>query len=283
MNAKFRKNLLASAVIAACALGSTAAMAQSVLFPDFTVQIPGTTDTAHQFSADKITGTYTEIINFNADNTFNVSLYWKAGQFVTKDGTSGLDSGDTRLGVDYNIYALYTASGIVTASGSATTFTFQPGTGALSVFKDPTRNTVFTADKTPGATSDFSSVGTEGDILLATGQALAGEGTLNPKLSTCGAGSGSGINCGSFGSTTSFVLTDAGKDFFIEPSPFYGFSFQSGQLNNFTPSGRQIINGSLDVVFSNNIPEPASIALLGLGLAGLALGSGRKPAKSKNA
>jgi hypothetical protein len=89
-------------------------------------------------------------------------------------------------------------------------------------------------------------------MVVSNSNGLAGQGTLDPSLSTCGASGGglSGINCGSFGST-----------------PFYQLSFQSGQLNNFSPAGRQVINGSLDVAFGNNVPEPASIALLGLGWA----------------
>jgi hypothetical protein len=53
-------------------------------------------------------------------------------------------------------------------------------------------------------------------------------------------------------------------------------SFQSGQLNNFTPVGTQEINGSLDVTFA--VPEPASVALIGLGLMGLGLSRRRKQA-----
>jgi hypothetical protein len=102
-------------------------------------------------------------------------------------------------------------------------------------------------------------------LVLATGVPLSGNGFLDAANSQCGGG----IFCGAFGSTTSFNLTNTGSGFFVAPSPFYSLSFQSGQLNNFTPSGRQVVNGSLDVVFA--VPEPTSVALLGLGLVGLGL------------
>jgi len=256
------KSIIACSIAAASMFGGVASAAT---FSDFTVNPTGNYS---NFTADKITGNYVEVATFNDDNTFNVSLYWQAGQFVANDGKSPLRNNVTGLDNAYSLYAVYTASGTVTRNGTATTFTFTENTGNLSMFLDTNADSAVSFTPTTGSGA-FQFSNSADDIRIATGNPLSGQGTLDPSLSTCG--QSNGINCGSFGSETSFNLTEQGKNFFIAPNPFYTLSFQSGQLNNFDPTGTQIINGSLDVVFSapGEVPEPASVGLLGLGMLGL--------------
>jgi hypothetical protein len=138
-----------------------------------TTQIPGTSSTANQFVAEKVTGNYVDIATFNPDNTFSVFTYWKAAACVANDGTSQLDARQTRQGVDYGIYALYTASGTVSKSGSATTFTLVPGTGSLSIYKGPNRDTVFTASERPATPPAPAPLATSGWLAADLWQARA--------------------------------------------------------------------------------------------------------------
>lgn len=271
-----KKGLLIAGLSAAMGVASTSAMAA---FNDFQVQEGVITDTPDNlFTADRITGGYAEVITFNANGTVDVSLKWEAGQFL--DGNDPAESYLGTLGKDrYGLYALFQASGTFTLDGAGgASFDFGPG-GSLLLAIDTDLNTTF-GQPGDGATA-WTLGGTGDDVTVATGAAVSGTGVLDPNLDTCGEpdpnNPNTGINCGSFGTTTSIDLTAFGTTYFVDPIPFFNLAFESGQLNEFSPTGTQLIDGSLDVVFGNAaVPEPSTLALMGLGMLGLGVMRRRK-------
>lgn len=287
-----KKAAAAAVVLAALAGVSTEAAAYNV----FTVnpgnfgevkKIGGTaahpvTALVTPFSADKMTGNYTEIITVGpSGNTFNVSILWEVGQFAANNGATVLNgTSTTGLGYSYGMYLTFQGSGTITPTATGNHFNLTPGGSTLKLWLDTTADNSYTAPAlgTGSWTVTDPSTGVSGeqDVLLATGVGTYGLGNLDPTLPTCT--SSGGINCGSFGQTSTFALTTLGKSFFTSPTVFYNTAYQSGQLDNFSPSGTQTITGSLDWTFANTVSEPDSLLVLGMGLMGLAASTRRRRA-----
>lgn len=252
-------------------------------FAPFTVSEGSVVGTpANTFVAGKVTGNYIENVTLSADGTFNTQILFNAGTFGDINGTTINGSSVTSATAPfadpskYALYAILSSNGTYVTTGAGTTFTFSPG-GNLTLSIDPTNDTTFATSATPGALGNLATTGGVGDdFVIGTGAVIGGGGTLS---STCTVNST--INCGSFGANTSLSLTAAGSQFFTAPIPFYNIALTSGQFDfiDVTQFGAQRTTGSLDATFAgtpNNVPEPESIALFGVGLLGLGAGMRRR-------
>ncbi len=264
---KFKKTLLA--LTASLGVVSTSAMA----FNPFQIQegaIPGALPNI--IDADKINGTFLERVTITSATTFSTSLLATFQGFADTSNSANDTTG--QLGNitpnQYGMYLLYTSVGTFAPSGSGYQYTT---TGAIfNLYADLNTNpiaskTQFTQPAGPLSSTlalvdTYSRTNFADDQLLATGSFLSGSATQ-----TC-AGTVANNDCGSFGQTTTFNLSPLGSGYFITPSSFYNISMQSGNFNGFVPvvSQTQTINGVANAVFlGNSIPEPGSLALLGLG------------------
>jgi hypothetical protein len=270
----------------------------SAQFMDFTVNedvVPGTDASGFTFTADKMNGSYTERITFAADptagpTTFVATAYADFTAWLSNDGTVtvGLTRlaavpgpNEQELGREYGLYALMTATGSISGGGLV------GSTATVQLYIDPNLNTT----KTIGATgSDAVTIGCDAsltyDFPVAGTARPCNDDILVLSSSNLINGFGSAFSAGGFFDFTfgDVGLTDFGKTFF--PSlPLLNLTANvDGDLDLLTSTPvlpgapfTFLVTGDVSNVFGI-IPEPATLTLLGMGLAGARWASRRRKA-----
>lgn len=284
---KFSMNKIAAAAIATGGL-LVMGMQPVLAAPTFTIDssaIIGGAQNLH--TGDLFMGSSSQLLT-TVGNT-HTSTGWL--QFSSMNLAGSPVYGFGNLG-SYGLYASFTYADTYAGGGTGIDTANSINTVTMLDFKvyaDPTKNNAFTQANALTATNATFTNGAD-DILLGFGSIITGVSgfnslggaTLNTvnSFALC-----NGFGTAAFGGTTSAAadcMDGSGTAFFVDPVPFYTLAFTEfnnttqGILRNGNLTSINQATGAVD--FNRQVPEPGSLALLGLGLAGLGIAKRRKMA-----
>ena len=244
------------------------------------------------FNTDKATTNFGSVLTIDSvPGAGGLHSVTETGFFLVDAFAGASGSG---VGINYNIYALFT----ITGQGSwAAPTAFFGQTGSLSVsatfYGSPGSSSVNPV--TPSAGNPFGITPDAQDFVLGTASLL--QGTLATAFLT-GPGNGASTNFTALLSFTPAAGTTGIGGFWEAPTPFNftlgssatGIVPNGGNGTTFSVSGGKTVittnvtgqgagSGSGNVTFAQNqVPEPGSLALIGLAFA--ALGLSRRASRS---